>query len=506
MKSYLTLLLATALMSCGGGTTTPTPTPAAPLEVAKTAVGTLIGSPVTQAIGSSGGNASVISAGAKIIVPAGAMPDGSSISVQAISNTLVGSGQGIRLSGSDWTQPITVQFSYPASITDPENQMIAVQNPDGSWVSSNRVKVDAVNRTISMRLAPDASSILTKGLNSSSLNSSALTATASTSSRDILWTKKFFLKPDTASVKLGESVSFTAYAKEARTRGETKLSPDDLDLLDRVYVLKTKVSDLSFEVFEDFAYPLTTVVKDYPFTNTKEGYNRAWTTTGPGSIAPSGAISGKFTAPTDPSAKGKTATVTFISTRNGTSNIARASANVNIEGNGTMYKGTVTVKQFRDTTGAETVYKDSATIIGTTVLELEDSGFGPNNQFVANPAKSSTICDGYSSSTDYNFVNRNHAESVLVSANGSNGIADAVLLRIYPNAAKNTYEISGALYTSITTRDTDVGGNVGTYTFKLGISFAVKDQPLGDRAQFSGSTTYQYNDYTITVTWNFTRQ
>jgi hypothetical protein len=334
MKPFLTAAFLLTLISCGGGTTTPTPTPAAPLEVAKTAVGTLIGTPVTQAIGASGGNASVVSAGAKIIIPAGAMPDGSSISVQAISNTLAGAGQGIRLSGSDWTQPITLQFSYPASITDPENQMIAVQNPDGSWVSSNRVKVDAVNRTISMRLAPDASSILTKGLNTSSLNASGLTATASTSSRDILWTKKFFLKPDTASVKLGESVSFTAYAKEARTRGETKLSPDDLDLLDRVYVLKTKVDDLSFEVFEDFAYPLTTVVKDYPFTNTKEGYTRAWTVTaGPGSIAPSGATSGKFTAPTDPSAAGKTATITFISTKDGTSNIARASASVNIEGN-----------------------------------------------------------------------------------------------------------------------------------------------------------------------------
>ena len=181
------------------------------------------------------------------------------------------------------------------------------------------------------------------------------------------------MKPDTASVKLGESVSFTAYAKEARTRGETKLSPDDLDLLDRVYVLKTKVSDLSFEVFEDFAYPLTTVVKEYPFTNTKEGYNRVWTTSGPGSIAPSGATSGKFTAPTDPAATGKTATVTFISTRNGTSDIARASASVNIEGDGAMYKGTITIKA----SGKTKFFEKQVSASSQVTLQFQETNF-PN--------------------------------------------------------------------------------------------------------------------------------
>jgi hypothetical protein len=328
MKRFLIATFTLTLISCGGNEPVPTPTPAAPLEVAKTAVGTLIGTPVTQAIGSSGGNATVVSAGAKIVVPAGALPDGSSITVQAVSNTLVGAGQGVRLSGSDWTQPITLQFSYPASITDPENQMIAVQNPDGSWVSSNSVKIDAVNRTISIRLAPDPSSFLTK----TGLKMTGLKPAASTNSRDIIWTQKFFLKPDTASVKLGESVSFTAYAKQARNRGEAKLSPDQLDLLDRYYFFKSESEKLLFEGDDDYLNPLSTVVKEYPFTNTKEGYNRVWSTTGPGSIVPSGATSGKFTAPTDPSAKGKTATVTFVSTNTKTGDIARASASVNIEG------------------------------------------------------------------------------------------------------------------------------------------------------------------------------
>jgi hypothetical protein len=505
MKPFLTVLLAITLMSCGGGTTTPTPTPAAPLEVAKTAVGTLIGSPVTQAIGASGGNATVVSAGAKIIVPAGALADGSSITVQAISNTLVGAGQGVRLSGSDWTQPITLQFSYPASIGDPENQMIAVQNPDGSWVSSNRVKVDAVNRTISIRLAPDPSSLLTK----TGLKTTGLKPAATTNSRDIIWTQKFFLKPNTTSVKLGESVSFTAYAKQARNRGEAKLSPDELDLLDRYYVLKSQFENLLFEVDDDFLVPMSTVVKEYPFTNTKTGYNRVWTTSGPGSIVPSGATSGKFTAPTDPSAKGKTATVTFISTNTKTGDIARASASVNIEGDGATYKGTVTVKQFHDiTTGpanGQTIRKYSATITGNMVWEIESNN-ATRPIFKGNPAKSSTICDGYAYSTDTYFGAERHTKGELVSADGSDGILDPGLVRIYMDKTKNTYELSGELSTKTTVKDTDYDGSFITYPFLLRIGFGVRDLPLGDGIQLSGSNTYQYTDHMYTVTWNLTRQ
>jgi hypothetical protein len=497
MKQFLTTTFLLVLISCGGNASTPTPT--APLEVAKTAVGTLIGTPVTQSIGSSGGNATVVSAGAKILVPTGAMPDGSSITVQAISNTLIGSGQGVRLSGSDWTQPITVQFSYPASITDPENQMIAVQNPDGSWVSSNRVKVDAANRTISIRLAPDPSSILTKGLN----------VAASTSSRDIIWTQKFFLKPNTASVKLGESVSFTAYAKEARNRGEAKLSADDLDLLDRVYVLKTQVDKLFSEVDDDFLYPMTVVVKEYPFTNSKAGFNRVWTTSGPGSIVPSGATSGKFTAPTDPSAKSKTATVTFTSTNTKTGDMARASASVNIEGDGATYKGTLTVKQFHDiTTGpinGQTIRKYLATITGNMVWEIESNNT-THPIFKGNPAKSSTICDDYTVSTDMYSGSERHSKTELVSADGSDGITDPGLVRVYLDKSKNTYELSGELSTKTTVKDTYIDGSVSTYPTVLRIGFGVKDLPFADAAQLSGSKSYVFTEDTYTVTWNLTRQ
>jgi hypothetical protein len=473
MKLFLTAAFFLTLISCGGNeaTPTPTPTPAVPLEVAKTAVGTLIGSPVTQAIGASGGSATVVSAGAKIIVPAGAMTDGSSIIVQAISNTLVGSGQGIRLSGSDWTQPITLQFSYPASISDPENQMIAVQNPDGSWVSSNSVKVDSVNRTISIRLAPDPSSLLTK----TGLNTTGLKPAATTNSRDIIWTQKFFLKPDTASVKLGESVSFTAYAKEARNRGEAKLSPDELDLLDRIYVLQAQIDKLRYEVEDDFLQPMTIVVKEFSFTNTKEGYNRTWTVTaGPGSIVPSGATSGKFTAPTDPSAKSKTATVTFMSTNTKTSAIARASASIKIEGDEPLarYEGWIE-GEYNLIEGASSL---RMTFSGKIVFRLRQPAEAQNPIYDVDLASSNL--------TIYSFTNTSTISTCTLGAE-TNAIT-LLVGQINIFGASNQYTMGGQMQGQGTGTCTNKTGPQALFptgqffTFGLG---QLTPRPLSDRSR-----------------------
>jgi hypothetical protein len=508
MKPYLSVLCAVALMSCGGGTTTPTPTPAAPLEVAKTAVGTLIGSPVTQVIGSSGGSAEVISAGAKIVVPAGALPDGSSLSVQAISNTLSGSGQGIRISGDAWTQPITVQFSYPIGETDPGNSVIAVQQAGGKWLTSKRIKVDAATRTISVRLAPG-------GIVGTQVpNATGLRPQAKLNPRDIVWTKGFTLTPNSASLKLGESVSFVAFASVALSNGVAAKSlqataSDDDDLVPLPTLPDpTTVNPVDDEELNPIAEYWVT--KSYPFTNTKAGFNRTWTvTTGPGSVVASGAIGAVYTAPSDASAKGKTATVTFISINTKTDAVARASASVNIEGDGATYKGTVTVKQFHDiTTGpvnGQTIRKYSATITGNMILEIESNN-ATRPIFKGNPAKSSTICDDYATSEDIYFGAERHGKSELVSADGSNGISDPGLVRVYMDKSKNTYELSGELSTNITIKDTYYDGSVQTYPFLLRIGFGVFDLPLGDGVQLTGSKSYVLTEDTYTVTWNFTRQ
>jgi hypothetical protein len=309
MKHFFVIAFLLTLISCGGdGTTTPTPTPtpAATLEVVKSAVGTAIGTPVTQAIGSSGGNASVVSAGAKIVVPAGALPDGSSITVQAISNTLDGAGEGIQISGDAWTKPVTLQFSYPTGEADPNSFRIAIQQNDGSWITSKSAKVDTVNRTVSVRLGPASGA----GVTANALKSN-LKPTAKLDRRNIVMTKSTYLKPGRATVKLGGTVSFTAYAKLAVTEQVPATDDDELvPLTQPVISSKKPIDDDPLEPLPK----LRVVVREYPFTNTKAGYNRFWAVEpGPGKIEASGAYSGLYTAPSDPSARGKTATVSFTS-------------------------------------------------------------------------------------------------------------------------------------------------------------------------------------------------
>jgi hypothetical protein len=311
MKHFFVLAFLLTLISCGGdGTTTPTPTPAATLEVVKSAAGTLIGTPVTQAIGASGGNASVVSAGAKIIVPAGALADGSSITVQAISNTLAGSGEGIQISGDAWTKPVTMQFSYPVGETDPNNFRIAIQQNDGSWITSKSAKVDAVNRTVSVRLGPDSSATVAANTLKSNLK-----PTAKLNRRNIVMTKSLYLKPGSATVRLGGTATFTAYASVAVTEAipSSQATTDD----DELVPLSQPVISSKKPIDDDPLNPLPklrVVVREYPFTNTKAGFTRLWAVEGPGKIEASGTSSGLYTAPSDSASRGKTAKVYFTST------------------------------------------------------------------------------------------------------------------------------------------------------------------------------------------------
>jgi hypothetical protein len=309
MKLFLTAAFFLILISCGGNASTLTPTPAAPLEVVKTAVGTLIGTPVTQAIGSSGGNATVVSAGAKIVVPAGALPDGSSITVQAISNTLAGSGEGIQISGDAWSKPVTMQFSYPAGESNPNNFQIAIQQNDGSWITSKSAKVDAVNRTVSVRLGPDSSA--TVAANALKPN---LKPMAKLNRHNIVMTKAFYLKPGSATVKLGGTATFAAYASVAVTEAapSSQATTDD----DELVPLAQPVISSQKPIDEEELTPLPklrVVVREYPFTNAKAGFTRLWAVEGPGKIEASGTSSGLYTAPSDPASRGKTAKVYFTS-------------------------------------------------------------------------------------------------------------------------------------------------------------------------------------------------
>jgi hypothetical protein len=294
MNKFLAFAIALGLVACGGTNPTTSDTPTGPLTLEKTPVGTVSGTASTVAIGAAGGSISNSSAGAKVIVPAGAMPDGSSLSLEAILNPAIDAKPGIRLSGSEWTKPITIQFSYPASITDPENYMVIVQTPIGTWVTSNTPKIDAVNRTVSIRLGAELNPVATKS-GSAKIAQSNLKATAKPRARDILFTKKFIIEPQIATVKCGSSVKFTAYNRVAVDKKEAELTPNELDIADEIRKEKFDAfneANAQSDYDNDVLVPLATtkyVMQLRPVPSSKG----TWSSSGPGSLS----ADGTFTAP-----------------------------------------------------------------------------------------------------------------------------------------------------------------------------------------------------------------
>jgi hypothetical protein len=307
-------LLILALIACGG---TP-PEPPVLLEVVKTPEATPIGSAQTLSITATGGSDEVLSAGAKIVVPAGAMPDGSSLTMQAIDDSVHGSGQGLRLTGDAWSQPITVQFSYPTDLAAPENFSIAVRIPNGVWIVSPKVNVDAINHTISARISPLSPSLTKAYSRSVQLKGSKLYP------MDIIKVERFYLKPSVSPLQIGKTLTFTAYANVAIYSNsqsaqsslirQTATDPDDEELVPLSKVAATALPVTKPIDDSDEIVPLT-IVKPYPFTNSKPGFTRNWSLSGAklGSIVASGATNAIYTAPKDSSAVGKVDIAVFTS-------------------------------------------------------------------------------------------------------------------------------------------------------------------------------------------------
>jgi hypothetical protein len=313
--------------------------PAASIEATKTSIGAAIGSVFT--IPAAGGTANIVSATAKVTVPSGAMT--AALSIQANTDMLDNEGQGIRLSG-DWTKPITVEFAIPAGVTDPENYKIALRLDNGYWVTCRKAKINTANNTVQVRIAP---SIKTK---------SARQARPMASSYSLAFAKTFYLKPDRATVKLGEKVKFTAYAREGFIPKELmgKVYDSEVEFEAGLKKLSEAVEEVESNdddlvplpnlnaKDDDELVPLTVIAKEVPFTNKKVGFTRTWTAKSLGSIVASGNAGADYTAPKDDASKGKTVKVLFSSINDKTQRKANAEATVRIEDGLTRYTGIIT--------------------------------------------------------------------------------------------------------------------------------------------------------------------
>jgi hypothetical protein len=366
----LTILLVFTLLLNSCGLLGDKVSPAAAIEATKTSSGAAIGSVFT--IPAAGGTASVPSATAKVTVPAGTMT--AVLSVQANADMLDGEGQGISLNG-DWSKPITVEFAIPAGVTDPENYKIALRLDNGYWVTCRKPKINTANNTVSVRIAP---SIKTK---------SARKARPMANTYSLAFAKTFFLKPDRATVKLGEKVKFTAYAREGfipkELMGKVYDSEAEFEaglkkLSEAVEEVESNEDDLvplpNLDAKDDDELvPLTVIAKEVPFSNKKAGFTRTWTAKSIGSISASGNAGADYTAPKDEASKGKTVKVIFNSTNDKTQRKANAEATVRIEDGLTRYTGIVKVtkiliiKSLSDTRTYKSVLSAKITLINGSV-------------------------------------------------------------------------------------------------------------------------------------------
>lgn len=269
-------LLVAVLASCGDdgkGSTNPNPNPnpvTPPAPSLTTPVGTLVGSPVTQTIGASGGT--VTSGSIKLEVLPGTV-SGVNFTLQPITDTLNGSGQGIAISSdAAWSKYVKISFPIEPGDDSPEGLGLAVQQTDGSWLALEPVKVDIAAGTV------------TAGL-SVTPESSSLRAQAGSRPRSVVKFKSFYLKPSSATVKVKKTQVFVPYAQVEKSE---KVNPNCGKNIDP----------------DDLAPLCTTrVTLEYAITNNEAGYTLWWVNEASlgnstiGKISPNNPSGATYTAP-----------------------------------------------------------------------------------------------------------------------------------------------------------------------------------------------------------------
>ena len=186
---------------------------------------------------------------------------------------------------------LTVTFPIEPTDESPDGLGLAVQQPDGSWLSLEPVKVDKVAGTISAGLP---------AVTTRSLNGSSAQVRAGLDLKRVVKFETFYMKPKSATVKVKESITFVPYARVLEKRPiQCPPRPGDDDLA-------------NLNCWRE-------VTNEYPFTNEKAGFTRFWTVNGIqggnsifGTITPKSPSGATYTAPdTQPSPD--TVRIRFIS-------------------------------------------------------------------------------------------------------------------------------------------------------------------------------------------------
>lgn len=373
MKNTIIIIIFSAILLCCKPQVDITPQIL--LETTNAASST--GSAIVKVMGTAGGSLNIPTAGAIITVPAGAMDANATLSVTPTKDALDDTGEGLRISGS-WTKPISVEFR----INDPElgNYRLYAKMPNGLWVSSNKTKV--IGNTVTVRLGPNSGTSIKNGK-------------IKAKQYDLAFAKDFYLKPNGANLDLGQTETFTAYTnagvvpyKYKGSDGKTHYVLDDDEPLaplapysksyydDEIvplapytnkYVDDDDIVPLARNTSikdDDEIAPLAIRIEGYVLKNTKAGFTRKWETgTDVGKIDQNG----KFTAVTDPAAKGRSTKVIFTSINDKTKQTIVASATVSIKDGIARYAGTFNFESIYELNDPSPAYPTNT----MTIIERE---------------------------------------------------------------------------------------------------------------------------------------
>jgi hypothetical protein len=123
----------------------------------RTAVGTPVGSPVTQTIDASGGTISSPDGVLQLTIPAGALSAPTLIGIQPVTNEVpVGlyNGYSLTPNGQQFQKPVTLQFHYKDAdldSVDPAGLGVAYQSGDSTWEAFTDVAVDTIGKTVTVQ-------------------------------------------------------------------------------------------------------------------------------------------------------------------------------------------------------------------------------------------------------------------------------------------------------------------------------------------------------------------
>ncbi len=470
----------------------------------QTQTGTPIGGMVNATITANGGTAILPSVGVKVVVPAGAMTTDSQLSIQQVSNILNSNEKAIRISG-DWIKPISIEYQ----LTDSEsgNYNIFVGMPTGVWVGAKKAKVSG--NTMSVRLGPNSGPDIKGGR-------------VAAKTYDLAFAKFFTMKPERVVLDLGKTQQFVAYAKEGfiprkHVNGSLITSESELNSylkkLDEIDAPPNTDDELvplapsRNATADDELVPIAVYAKEYPFSNTKEGYTRLWKINqGVGSVN----SNGLYTAPNDEASKGKTAEVWFLSQNNkNTAQNLVVGANIRINDGLVRYSGTITMKEkILNALGESIETSYSSKVILTNSLNLSTNYTTGVKVGTSTVHNISTVVELFSSTSKDGKYTVNLAGSC--STEGTK--AGNVSLNVYPE--KKYYSFDGFLTNETNQCQVDIfcdgcfpKNRTEKRLFYGDLFFDIPQHPYNGEKTLSGSFTQtRLGGITAIVTWNLVKE